>query len=169
MNMKAHGVMDSLREELDELMGKGDMVRPEDVIQAAGRMMGHESGAFGAEDMARLLSDMPTIGGQGLATWIRMHDIGIRQVEAKLAQDTAFKQHRMGVTAIKSLAASTLQQEAEKRRQAGLPGIPSPPQMPGMVGPVGAPGPMGGNGLTGAPGGAMDSAGGNGGGEANAT
>ena len=168
-NMKALNVMDSLREELDDLMSKGDMVRPEEVIQSMGRLMGHESGVFGAEDTAKFLSDMPTMGGQGLATWIRMHDVSIRQVEAKLVQDTNFQQHRMGVTAIKAMAATTLMQEAQQRQARGLPGLPSPPQMPGgsggpgmMAGPMMAgPGanammpPPGGGGMM-APGGGED-------------
>ena len=117
-NMKAYGVLDRVREELDDLMNMGDMVRPEDVIQAAGRLVGH---GFGAENLAQLLSDMPTTGGQGLASWIRMHDITVTQAEQKLNQDTNVTQSRMGIAAIKSLAASQLE-HAHGQPEGGDPG-----------------------------------------------
>src|SRR5215467_12161246 len=71
---KAQGVLDHLRRELDELMEYGDMVRPEHVIEAAGRLVGH---GIGAAQLAQVMSDMPSQGGEGLASWIRMHDLTI--------------------------------------------------------------------------------------------
>jgi hypothetical protein len=101
-NVKAFKVVDHVRKELDDLMKMGDIIRPEDVIQAAGRLVGH---GLGAENLAQLLSDMPTLGGQGLASWIRMHDMTMRATESKLAAETDLYRHRMAIAGFKSLAA----------------------------------------------------------------
>jgi len=163
-NMQAFDVLDKVRGELDDLMNLGDMVRPEDVIQAAGRLVGH---GFGAENLAQLLSDMPTMGGQGLASWIRMHDITVTQAEMQLRQASYVTQSRMGIAAIKSLAASQLEHAAGQDKG----GDPSAPPITSIQNPLG-PGPggqtMGGQGIM-APAptsGANTSANGSGGGDA---
>jgi len=115
-NMKAHQVLDHLRVELDQLMEMGDMVRPENVIEAAGRLVGH---GLGATQLAQIMSDMPATGGEGLASWIRAHDVTITQAEMQLAQSTNVLQHRLGVAGVKSLAAVHMEQEASR-------GPPSP-------------------------------------------
>jgi hypothetical protein len=102
-NVKAFEVIDHVRRELDGLLDKGDIVRPEDVVQAAGRLVGH---GLGAENLATLLADMPTLGGQGLASWIRMHDITVKQTEMNLAKETDLYRHKMAVSAFRSLAAT---------------------------------------------------------------
>jgi hypothetical protein len=106
---QAFETLDHVRGELDELMNLGDMVRPEDVIQAAGRLVGK---GFGAENLAQLLSDMPTMGGQGLASRIRMHDITVVKAEAALQQQANVARNRLGVAGIKSLAASHMEHMA---------------------------------------------------------
>ena len=142
-NMQAFDVLDKVRGELDDLMNLGDMVRPEDVIQSAGRLVGH---GFGAENLAQLLSDMPTMGGQGLASWIRMHDITVTQAEMQLRQASYVTQSRMGIAAIKSLAASQLEHAAGQDKG----GEPSAPPITSIQNPLG-PGPggqtMGGQGI----------------------
>src|SRR5215471_984838 len=85
-NVKAQKVLDHLRVELDQLMDMGDMVRPEHVIEAAGRLVGH---GIGATQLAQIMSDMPAQGGEGLASWIRMHDLTITRQEAAVARETA--------------------------------------------------------------------------------
>jgi hypothetical protein len=129
-NMKAFDVLDRVRDELDELMNMGDMVRPEDVIKAAGRLVGH---GFGAENLAQLLSDMPTVGGQGLASWIRMHDISVVKAETQLQQQTAAFQSRMGVTALRSLAASQVEDEGDLHAKAGTASRGSPIESQGQM------------------------------------
>jgi hypothetical protein len=108
--MKAQEVLDHLRVELDGLMDHGDMVRPEHVIEAAGRLVGH---GIGATQLAQIMSDMPSMGGEGLASWIRMHDITVSQQEQKVAMENNLLQHQMGVAAFKSIAASHLEQTAK--------------------------------------------------------
>lgn len=105
--LKAQQVLDHLRVELDGLMDHGDMVRPEHVIEAAGRLVGH---GIGASQLAQIMSDMPATGGEGLASWIRMHDVTISQAEQQLIKENNFLQHNMGVAAFKSIAASHLEQ-----------------------------------------------------------
>src|SRR5215469_5910563 len=51
--MKAQGVLDHLRTELDQLIDMGDMVRPEQVVEAAGRLVGH---GLGATQLAAIMS-----------------------------------------------------------------------------------------------------------------
>src|SRR5215472_18693703 len=92
--MKAQQVLDHLRVELDQLMDMGDVVRPEHVIEAAGRLVVH---GIGATQLAQIMSDMPATGGEGLASWIRAHDLTITQAEMQLAQSTNVLQHRLGV------------------------------------------------------------------------
>lgn len=115
MGMKAQGVLDHLRTELDILMEKGDIIRPEDVIEAAGRLVGH---GLGAAQLAQIMSDMPATGGEGLASWVRMHEQSIFAVEQQLAQQNNMMRHQLGVSSIKSLAASHLEQMGNEGRQA---------------------------------------------------
>jgi len=124
--MKAQKVLDHLRTELDGLMDMGDMVRPENVIEAAGRLVGH---GLGATQLAQIMSDMPGTGGEGLASWIRMHDMTVTQAEMSLAKENAVLGHRMAVAGIRSIAASHLEQTAMTGQQPTQhigPGGPSP-------------------------------------------
>jgi len=99
--MKAQQVLDHLRVELDQLMDMGDVVRPEHVIEAAGRLVGH---GIGATQLAQIMSDMPSVGGEGLASWIRMHDMTVSQAETQLMQENNLLRHRMGVTGLRMMA-----------------------------------------------------------------
>jgi hypothetical protein len=128
--MKAQEVLDHVRKELDELMDMGDVVRPEHVIEAAGRLVGH---GFGATQLAQLMSDMPAMGGEGLASWVRMHDMVISQTEQALMQENNKLRYRMGVTGIRMLAeqhiAGRVQMHTDNARaamgQLGQAGAPS--------------------------------------------
>lgn len=113
-NTRAQEVLDHLRVELDQLMDQGDMIRPEHVIEAAGRLVGH---GIGAAQLAQLMSDMPAQGGQGLASWIRMHDVTVSNAEQQLAQQNAVMRHQLGVASIKSLAASHIEQASRAGAQ----------------------------------------------------
>jgi hypothetical protein len=137
--VKAQQVLDHLRVELDQLMDKGDTVRPEHVIEAAGRLVGH---GLGATQLAQIMSDMPATGGEGLASWIRMHDVTISNAEQQLSRANDILRNRLGVAGIRALSADHVVQTV-KHAQEGIPeqGIP----------PVGGSAPMGGgegNGLT---------------------
>jgi hypothetical protein len=116
--MKAQGVLDHLRVELDTLMNMGDTVRPEDVIEAAGRLVGH---GLGASQLAQIMSDMPAMGGEGLASWVRMHDNTISQAEQQLSLQTRVLQHNMGIAATTAMAATHME---SRMRQSGVPSVP---------------------------------------------
>lgn len=114
VGQRAQQVVDHLRGELDNLMDMGDVVRPEDVIGAAGRLVGK---GVGPQQLAELLSSMPTVGGEGLASWVRMHDATMRQVEMALSKENDMSRHQMGIAGMRSLAANAA--EDHIRRQVG--------------------------------------------------
>jgi len=127
---QAQQVLDHLRRELDSLMEMGDTVRPEHVIEAAGRLVGH---GIGATQIATIMSDMPAQGGEGLASWIRMHDVTVSQAEAQLIQENRLIQHQMAVAGLKSMAATHLVHEASMGPQATQ--GPTPMNQLGVAGP----------------------------------
>jgi hypothetical protein len=108
--MKAQEVLDHVRRELDGLLDMGDVVRPEHVIEAAGRLVSH---GLGATQLAQLMSDMPAQGGEGLASWVRMHDMVISQTEQALIQENNQLRYRMGVTGIRMLAEQHINQRVQ--------------------------------------------------------
>lgn len=112
--MRAQQVLDHLREELDQLMDHGDMIRPEQVIEAAGRLVGH---GIGAAQLAQLMSDMPATGGEGLAGWIRMHDVTVTNAEQALMQENNLIRHRMGMVGMRMLAQQHVQSRVDMHLQ----------------------------------------------------
>src|SRR5215471_3257789 len=104
--LRAQKVLDHIRTERDKLMEMGDVVRPEHVVESAGRLVGH---GLGAQQLATLLADMPTVGGQGLASWVRMHNIQVTMAEAALARENAVAQHNLAVAGLASLGATDLE------------------------------------------------------------
>jgi hypothetical protein len=80
---------------------------------------------------------MPAQGGEGLASWIRMHDVTITQAEQQLIQSTKVIGGRMGAAALRSLAATHIEQNT-------APPTASPPSSAGaggslVGGPLGVP------------------------------
>jgi hypothetical protein len=104
--------LDRVREEMNDLMDMGDVVRPEDVINAAGRLIGK---GFDSHELATLLATMPTVGGEGLASWVRMNEIKVTAAEANIARQNDLIRHRMTVSAIRSLAADHTEQKLKER------------------------------------------------------
>lgn len=123
-------MLDHIRVELDKLADMADTVTPQDVIGAAGRLVGH---GVPAREMAVLLSDMPQGAGQGLASWIQAHDMLARQQEAEVDRVANISRHRLGVTALKDLAG-----EHALGRMRGQ--QVSTPQAAGQLGPQPRPG-----------------------------
>ena len=137
--MKAQGVLDHLRTELDQLMDMGDMVRPEQVVEAAGRLVGH---GIGATQLAAIMSDMPAVGGEGLASWIRMHNVTVTNAEQQLMQENNLVRHQLGMAGMHMLVQqhvdSRLQMHAQNAQAMAAQGIPAgasnelaPPTTPG--------------------------------------
>lgn len=102
---EAHQLVDHARFELDELAKLADTVIPDDVLKAAGRLVGH---GFGSANMAELLSTMPSTGGAPLAAWIAQHDVAFRQTEAKMQLMRQQMQHQLAVQGMQYLAAEHL-------------------------------------------------------------
>lgn len=121
---RARMLLDHMRREMDQLVRKGDTVALEDVIAAAGRVVGHGAGA---KDMATILSSMPPIGGQGLASWLQMHDASIRQQEAYVNQAMNVVAHRYGVSGMALVAGVHLADDARKKMIAAGTLGPRPP------------------------------------------
>lgn len=92
--------LDVVRSELDELAKLGDTVTPEDVIKGAGALVG---AGFDPTQMATMLAQMPTAGGQALAAWVQQADAGAQQHEASMAQAMQQSKIHMGATALASL------------------------------------------------------------------
>jgi|SRR5215469_3215541 len=136
---QAQQVLDHLRRELDGLMEMGDTVRPEHVIEAAGRLVGH---GIGATQVATIMSDMPAQGGEGLASWIRMHEAVVTNAEAQLIKENLLIQHQMAVAGLRSMAATHLVHEATQGPQATQGPTPMNQLAPGsnMAGPSGVEG-----------------------------
>jgi len=147
--MQAQQVLDHLRIELDQLMDMGDVVRPEHVIEAAGRLVGH---GIGATQLAQIMSDMPATGGEGLASWIRMHDVTVTRAEQQLAVENNLIRHRMGIVGLQMMAeqhvTDRLQMHAQNAAQMAGALSPSAPTLSGAMQPPSPVGPVS-NSLTG--------------------
>ena len=110
--VSAGHMLDHIREEMDKLSAMGDTVTPEDVVAGAGRLVGH---GVRASELAAILSEMPTQAGQGLAAWVAQNDALVTQQEQHVAQMRGIAAYRMGVSAVRVLAANHLQQRAQQR------------------------------------------------------
>lgn len=147
--MQAQQVLDHLRIELDQLMDMGDVVRPEHVIEAAGRLVVH---GIGATQLAQIMSDMPATGGEGLASWIRMHDVTVTRAEQQLAVENNLIRHRMGIVGLQMMAeqhvTDRLQMHAQNAAQMAGALSPSAPTLSGAMQPPSPVGPVS-NSLTG--------------------
>lgn len=96
---QAGAMLDQARVQLTSLTRLGDMVMPEDVIKAAGRLV---AAGLSPLAMAKLLSDMPSDGPQ-LQSWLGEHVAQITQREQQLAPVLAAARHDLGVSAMRSL------------------------------------------------------------------
>lgn len=113
---ETRNLLDHIREGMDRLTRLGDLVTPEDVISEAGKMVGH---GVPAPTMAEILSEMPDQGGQGLAAWIKMHDLNITHTEIGLEQQAAVHQHRLGVAALKAMAGEHIKSRSQAMGKQG--------------------------------------------------
>ncbi len=102
-----HQHVDGIRMEMDQLLRLGDTVSPEDVIKAAGLIVG--KGGISSEEMAEMLAGMPSVGGQPLSAWVKQQDQQVRQIEQAIGAQRATIQHHLGVSAVRALAAHHLQ------------------------------------------------------------
>lgn len=120
---KARNMLDHMRREMDQLTSKGDTVDPQDVIAAAGRVVGH---GVNAKDMAAILAEMPAQGGQGLAAWLAAHDVSIRQQEDHANMVLSVIGNRMAASAMRVLAEQHMQQRGREAAAARAGGPMAP-------------------------------------------
>lgn len=107
----ADRMLGHIRNEMDKLVTLGDAVTPDDVIGAAGRVVGH---GVPAREMATILADMPLSAGQGLAAWIAQNDMLVAQQEGQVAQTMRIAGHHMAVSGMRVLAANAVQDHARR-------------------------------------------------------
>jgi len=100
---EARGKMDVIQNALAKLMSMGDMVKPEDVIKAAGRIV---AAGVDAKGIAAMLADMPD-KGELLAPWIAQHKEQIDQKEQQLDEVTHSVRHQLGVQSLQQLMSQT--------------------------------------------------------------
>ena len=96
--------MKAIRGEFDRLMSLGDTISPEDVIEAAGSLVG---AGFGPDEIASMLSQAPLQGGgQALAQWVAQDEAQVKQSEQQL--QAAMKQQtiHLGIAGMTNLHAN---------------------------------------------------------------
>lgn len=136
---QARKLLDSVREQMDELAKMGDVVTTEDVVKAAGKLVAE---GLTPVAMASLLADMPA-DGPALAGWVAKHDQEVNQREAQLAPVLKLARHEMGTAALRTIAAHSLIHGAGASPNPGsgaeagvapAPDLASNPLMPGEPG-----------------------------------
>jgi hypothetical protein len=95
---KALGILDHMRQGLERLADKGDMVTPEDIISEAGKLVAH---GIDPMALAGVLAEMPEQGGgEALGGWVMSHAIQAAQAEQQVMAAHEAARHQMGVTAL---------------------------------------------------------------------
>lgn len=119
--VEARHRMDVVREQLDHLMKLGDMVKPEDVVESAGKAVAE---GVSPEGMAAMLSEMPEQPEQ-LAEWIAQHDQEIRVKEQQLTEVTQVVSHKLAVQGFRQLMQHGPQAESISGPQTYSPQVPN--------------------------------------------
>lgn len=135
---KSDSTLKQVRDQLEKLTLMGDAVTQDDVVDAAGHLVGH---GLGAMPMAELLASMPP-DGQALQSWVAQHMQGLVGREQQLNQAKTAMQHKLGTSALHLLTAHHV--------GLGQANGPQPQPQPGQASPQPAAGPMTSNALGGA-------------------
>jgi hypothetical protein len=91
--------------QMADLVKSADMVSPEDVIKAAGKMVSRGSTP---ENMATTLASMPTQPGEQLAAWVKQRAEGLEALSAQAAQAHEQARHGLGVDALREIIGHTV-------------------------------------------------------------
>src|SRR5215469_4413875 len=86
-----------IRETWDGLMKLGVMVDEDDVTKAGGHLV---AAGLTPQTVAVMLSQMPPVGGSGLAEWIQSHDLELRAHEMQLEQQLEQARFQTSVSAM---------------------------------------------------------------------
>lgn len=96
--------IDAIRKGLERLSDKGDVVTTEDIIEEAGKLVGH---GIDPNALAGLLADMPQEGGgEALGGWVATHAITAAAAEQQLLVAHNVARHQMGVAAMHAITAN---------------------------------------------------------------
>lgn len=118
--------LDDVRQQLDRLQGMGDAVEQDDVIKAAGLLVGK---GLSPMAMAGLLADMPE-GGEALTAWVAQQAQQVTQREQQLAPLKSGARQALGSAALHSLALDHVQKMVDAAQR---PGPTPPPASPGNM------------------------------------
>lgn len=132
---KSAGMLDAIRGSLDQLTKLADMVKPEDVVKEAQKIV---AAGVSPTVVASLLAQMPTDSSEALQAWISEQDQQISQKEAVVDAKMSQMQFQLGSDALKMLALGHLQQTGEA--PGGAPGEAQP--VPEGAPPPAVPSPM---------------------------
>lgn len=102
---KAADTMGKVRAEMDKLAQMGDSVEPDDVIEAAGALVG---AGLAPAALAQLLSDMPSSGGEQLAAWVQQHDQMLQQREQQNQALHGQARHELAASALRGIAGHSM-------------------------------------------------------------
>lgn len=97
-----------VREQMDKLTALADTVTQDDVVEAAGKLVG---AGLGSVAVAGILASMPE-DGEALQGWVRQQDQQIVQREAQAVRALQLTRHQLGVTAMKSIIGHSAEQHA---------------------------------------------------------
>ena len=122
--------LDGARKAMDSLVTKGDMVTPEDIVDAASGLVAH---GFTPQSLAELLSTMPAQGGEALQGWVKQNDAKLQMAEKSMQPALAQSTLHLGGRAMASLHLDHLERTQgfkDSGVQPALPGgqasLPSP-------------------------------------------
>lgn len=123
---KADQTLKSVRKIMDKLVGLGDMIEEDDVMDAASGLV---AAGLTSAAVAGLLADAPQ-NPEGLQAWVQQHDEDVTKREAQLEQVLANARHQMAVAGIKSLAGHAADAAQEQQAQAAAQPPPEQTQSP---------------------------------------
>lgn len=109
---EAVGRLRVVRQEMDKLLGLGDMVSEDDVVGAAAGLV---AGGLTAPAVAGLLADMPT-APEAIKEWVAQHDQGVRAREAQLEQVMRLARHELAVSGLRQLIGHAALAHAREQR-----------------------------------------------------
>lgn len=111
------------RELMDGLMALGDSVTKDDIIEAAGHMVGTGSPPVAIASL--MATCPPDPSGQALAGWVQAQDQNLRQKEALAQQAHAIAGHQLAAASMGHIVGHSIGQRLQTNSQA-LGGGPSP-------------------------------------------
>lgn len=108
---KALRLVGGFESQLEKLQKLGDTVSPDDVVEAAGKMVDQGADPLA---LAGLLADMPD-GGGAIAGWLAQHTAALAAQKSQLAAVHEALRHQLGVTSLHALTSVTMHPASASR------------------------------------------------------